>query len=314
MKVLVTGAGGFIGFNLFHHLKRRDWEVIGTVRPGAEAWRIDQIDDTETNGLHPLDLSNLELTREFVRDHAPDAILHIASHGAYSWQEDFGQMLRINTHLTEVLLDSAEELGASFVYAGSSSEYGFQTDPIAEAVIPKPNSLYAVSKNAGTTLVQHYAREKGVNAVALRLFSVYGPWEERNRLIPKLVANALSGGLPPLVAPEVARDFVYIDDICRAFERALNLQSLEEPFVFNIGSGVEMSLGALVATVRSLFAVKAKPDWGSMEERNWDTDRWCANPTLAEERLDWRPETPLEKGLAGTAQWLEASGLTKSFL
>ena len=141
----------------------------------------------------------------------------------------------------------------------------------------------------------------------LRLFSVYGPWEEPTRLIPTVIRRAMTGLTLEMVAPEVARDFVYVGDVIRAlldFDR-LRRASGE---VINLGSGVQITLREVVEAVQDLFGHRSQVVWGGMPARQWDTTRWVADRSHAARILDWEPSVGLREGLARTAEWIAANG------
>jgi nucleoside-diphosphate-sugar epimerase len=259
--------------------------------------------------LLTLNLEDLDAVRRVVAAQRPDWIFHLAAHGAYSWQGDIGRMLAVNVACTDALLDVGRTVEARFVYAGSSSEYGFVDHPPRENERLEPNSHYAVTKAAGTHLCALASEQHGQHAVSLRLYSVYGPWEEPGRLIPALVSSALEGKWPPLVSPDVARDFVWVGDACDAFVRAVDSAGDVAGGVFNIGSGVQTRIDELVEIVRGEFQVDAEPEWGTMEDRAWDTTRWLADPSKAERELGWRASTTLRDGLNQMGLWL-SSGQT----
>ena len=192
----------------------------------------------------------------------------------------------------------------AFVNAGSSSEYGLKTHPPREDERLEPNSHYAVTKAAGSHLTALAAAE-GLPAVTLRLYSIYGPWEEPGRLVPALVREATRGGLPPLVGPETARDFVYVEDCCEALLRAAERGAPGGPgATLNIGSGTQTRMDELVEVARRALGVTAEPQWGTMGQREWDTNVWVSDPRAALELLDWRASTSLDDGLIRTAAWL----------
>jgi nucleoside-diphosphate-sugar epimerase len=138
----------------------------------------------------------------------------------------------------------------------------------------------------------------------LRLYSVYGPWEHPGRLLPRLVAAALDGRLPPLTRPETARDFVHVDDAVEAFLQARRVPLADPGAVYNIGSGQQTTLEALVQLVRDQLEVAAAPAWGSMPSRAWDSARWCSDPRKAERELGWRARVPLAEGIARLGAWI----------
>ncbi len=303
MRALVTGAGGFVGANLARHLRTAGHEVLAVVRPGRPPWRLQ--DAGEGIDLVEVDLAQPAGVRAAVLEHHPDWIFHLAASGAYSWQTDLRVMTAVNLEATESLLAAARDADAqAVVYAGSSSEYGYQDHPPVEGERIEPNSHYAVTKAAGTHLCRLAAATHGQRATTLRLYSVYGPWEEPNRLMPTLAERALRGSWPPLVDPHTSRDFVWIDDVCDAFVRAAVVPLDDPGAVFNVGSGRQSTLREVVTAAREVFDVAAEPDWGSMPQRAWDTTVWVADPRAAAQVLGWRATTSLHEGLRRLGAWL----------
>ena len=192
----------------------------------------------------------------------------------------------------------------SGVQAGSSSEYGYCDHAPAEDEPPAPTTAYAVGKLAATLYGQSVARAADRHVCTLRLYSVYGPWEEPDRLIPTLVAHATRGALPPLVDPGTARDFVHVDDVCEAFVRAAERTGLPRGTVLNVGSGRQTTIAEVVAVARDAFGVAAAPRWGTMPARVWDTAVWVSDPSAARRALGWTAERALADGLRDVAEWL----------
>jgi dolichol-phosphate mannosyltransferase len=262
----------------------------------------------ETSGdaaLLAVDLRDPAALERVVTDVRPDAIFHLAAHGAYSWQTDLDAMLAVNVRATEALLVAAREVGASLVHAGSSSEYGYQDHAPGENERVEPNSHYAVTKVAATHLCRLASATGGPQAVTLRLYSIYGPWEEPGRLMPTLVRHAARGEWPPLVGPDTARDFVWVGDACDAFIRSAATPLRDPGAVINIASGAQTTLEAVVTTAGRVLRVESDPVWGSMPARSWDTSTWVGDPSAAERLLGWKATTPLDEGLKRMAAWFE---------
>lgn len=305
MRALVTGAAGFLGANLVRHLAVAGHEVIAITRPGTTTWRLEEV-ATEVRTIE-LDLSDVAATERLLAVTKPQWVFHLAAHGAYSWQSNLEAMVAVNVTATATLLAAARTAGVlAFVNAGSSSEYGLKAHAPREEERLEPNSHYAVTKAAGTHLTA-LASAEGLPAVTLRLYSIYGPWEDPGRLVPALVREATCGRLPPLVGPQTARDFVYVDDCCEALLRAAELGAPGGPgATLNIGSGVQTRLEELVEVARGAMGVVAEPQWGTMDQRGWDTTVWVSSPHAALEVLGWRALTGLGEGLTSTAAWLRA--------
>lgn len=303
MRALVTGAAGFLGANLVRHLAAAGHEPVALARSREAAWRLEEV-VSEVRVLE-LDLRDTAAIGRALEDTQPQWVFHLAAHGAYSWQNDLAQMIAVNVAATAALLAAARAVGVkAFVNAGSSSEYGLKAHAPREDEWLEPNSHYAVTKATATHLTA-LAAAQGLPAVTLRLYSIYGPWEEPGRLVPALVREATRGGLPPLVGPQTARDFVYVEDCCEALLRAAERGAPGGPgATLNIGSGVQTPLEELVEVARGALGVVAQPQWGTMGQRGWDTDVWVSDPRAARELLDWKATTGLGDGLARTAEWL----------
>ncbi|MGD0980240.1 MAG: NAD-dependent epimerase/dehydratase family protein [Solirubrobacteraceae bacterium] len=304
---LVTGAGGFVGAALVRRLLRDGHDVTAVVRPGPTPWRLEELrDDVEVAAV---ELRDGEAAAAAVERRRADWIFHLAAHGAYSWQTDLEQMIRVNLAATSAVLDGfARSEGQAFVHSGSSSEYGRKNHAPAETEQLDPNSHYAITKAAATHLCRYFARTNRVRAVTLRLYSAYGPWEDPRRLIPTLVSSGLNGAYPPLADPTIARDFVYVDDVCEALLQAASRPGVASDAVINIGRGVQTTLAELVGVARTVFALGGEPQWGTMVDRSWDTDVWVADPRLAASALGWRATTALEDGLRQTGEWIAGQG------
>jgi UDP-glucose 4-epimerase len=305
VRALVTGAAGFLGANLVQHLNRDGHDVTAVLRPGGDSWRLDEVENDLCTV--ELDLRDTAAIARLVGTTKPQWIFHLAAHGAYSWQTDTTAMIDINISATAALLAAARSVGVqAFVNAGSSSEYGLKAHPPREDEWLEPNSPYAATKAAGTHFTA-LAAAQGLPAVTLRLYSIYGPWEDPGRLVPALVREAACQGLPPLASPQTSRDFVYVEDCCDALLRAARRGAPSGPgAVLNLGSGRQTRLSELVEIARQALDVAALPAWGTMDSRHWDTNTWVSDSRAAAEHLDWSASTSLGEGLTKTASWLEA--------
>ena len=304
---VVTGFSGFVGTNLAAALAERGARVIGIQGPTGIDWRTSALDGVEAVRF---DLCDEAAVRAFLRDVKPVAIYNCAAYGAYAVQTDPGRIYDVNMQAVRHLLEGVRGLPGfrAFVQAGSSSEYGFNCSAPSEDAPCWPDSDYAVSKIGATSLVRLYARKHGVPAFTLRLYSLYGPFEDFSRLVPRLLTHAREQRWPPLVSPTISRDFVYVDDAVRAFDAVVELAPKLEPgAIFNIGTGGPTTLSALVATVREAFRVEAEPTWQNMPERSWDHSDWYADARRAAAELGWRATTSLRDGLAATMRWIEGN-------
>ena len=302
--ILVTGAAGFIGANLYKEIAAVRRDVFAVVRQ-EKGWRLADVHDSSVIAV---DLNDANATKNLVDSVQPRTVFNCVAYGAYSFEEDADLIYRTNflalTHLVELL---AERPLAAFVHTGSSSEYGTICAAPAEDGARDANSHYAVSKGAASDFLHFFGKHRSFPGVNLRLYSVYGPLEDTSRLIPNLLRQALAGSLPPLVDARTSRDFVHVTDVCRALiGAALRMHPDIYGESFNIGSGTHTTIGELAERTRTLFSIAQQPVFGTMEGRSWDLADWYADPSKAREVLGWRPEVTLDDGLVQTAEWVKS--------
>jgi nucleoside-diphosphate-sugar epimerase len=304
--IVVTGCSGFVGANLVRHFAAVGARVIGVEGPSGIEWRTRGIANVE---FVKVDLCNEADVKAFIRDAKPKAVLNCAAYGAYSSQKESNRIYRVNFDGVRFMLEALRECSGfrAFVQAGTSSEYGLNCAGPLEEAPTAPDSDYAVSKVAATALVQCYAMKYGVPGWILRLYSVYGPYEDFSRLVPQLLLKAEEKDLPPLVNPRISRDFVYVDDVSRAFEAVVGRADRLRPAqIYNVGRGARVTLGDLVEVARSTFDIAKVPAWGSMPDRHWDHTDWFSNPQKAEVELEWKANTTLVEGLRATMAWMKS--------
>lgn len=301
-RVIITGATGFVGANLTRRLLLEGHDVHVFVRSGYTHWRIADI--SHQLQLHEIELHDARRLEQIVGEIKPHWIFHLAVYGAYSSQIDFDRMLQTNLMGTINLVRSCLKSGfEAFVNTGSSSEYGYKDHPPSENAWLEPNSHYAVTKASATLFCRYTARHEGAHLPTLRLYSVYGPYEEPTRLIPTLILEGLKGGLPPLVNPDIARDFVYVEDVVDAYLRAVTIPDQEPGAVYNVGTGIQMSLKDVVTIVRKIMSISATPMWGTMPNRHWDTTAWVADNRKINKVLGWQASYTFEQGFFRMLEW-----------
>jgi polyisoprenyl-phosphate glycosyltransferase len=304
--ILVLGGGGFVGANLLQRLLRTRSDVIAAVRR-LPAWRLASL---ENEHLIEVDLTSIGEVRHMLDAVRPRTVLDCSAYGAYSFETDSELIYRTNLNSLVGLVELLDKnLLASFVHAGSSSEYGSNSSGPSETAPLLPNSDYSVSKAAAALFIYYAGKTLGLPIVNLRLYSVYGPLEDASRLIPNLVKHGIEGRYPPFVSPETSRDFVYVGDVCEAFlVAAARLTPELYGESFNIGSGVRIKIRDLAETAREVFGIEQPAEFGSMQGRSWDLDEWYAAPAKAARLLGWSATVSLADGLRRTADWVRSLG------
>jgi nucleoside-diphosphate-sugar epimerase len=121
--------------------------------------------------------------------------------------------------------------------------------------------------------------------------------------MPTLIVHGLSGTLPPLVNPAIARDYVYAEDVNDAYILAATHPGQEAGAVYNVGTGIQTSLSEVVDVARRTLSIEAEPQWGSMPDRTWDTSVWVADNRAVQAALGWRPRHSFEQGFRRMVDW-----------
>ena len=303
-RVLLTGATGFVGANLAEKLLKDGHEVHILLREGYKAWRIQHLlPHLRPHRIEMLDRERLDMEIQRIR---PDWILHLAAYGAYSWQDNSAQAINTNYLSTVNLIEVCQKTGFEvFINTGSSSEYGAKDHAPAEDEYLEPNSYYAATKAAATMFCRYVARRSNSPIFTLRLYSVYGAFEEPQRFIPQVILKGLDGGFPPLADPEIARDFIFAEDVVGAYLLiAESSASLRPGEVFNAGTAKQTTIKDVVSIAAEVLNIKNEPVWNSMPNRSWDSTIWVANNDKLC-GLGWKPEYEFRAGFVRTVAWFQ---------
>jgi polyisoprenyl-phosphate glycosyltransferase len=301
--IVVFGAGGFIGSNLFRYIiqYREDVYAVTSKEPFVP-WRID---DLRNDRIIHADITEINDLKNLFNLHPFRTIFHLAAYGAYSKQSDV--KLTYQTNIIGLLnllqISSAYNIKA-FVHAGSSSEYGINCkEPLEDAEL-HPNSHYAVTKASAAQMIKYYGTILQFPIVNLRYYSIYGEYEEPDRLIPRIIEMGMKKEYPPLVQPDISRDFVYIDDAIYATLLASNADfDITGGQSINIASNKKTTIRDIANTAKEIFGIPDEPVWGDFANRKWDLKEWYGNASLAKKILNWEATTPLQEGLIKTYKW-----------
>ncbi len=311
--IFVFGASGFIGVNLFYEIFKVRKDCYALTHDATKAWRLKSLGVPFENVVH-CDILSKNSVQEVVERYKPKTIFNLAAYGAYSKQSNVNLTYETNVIGTLNLLQVCTP-DMVYIHAGSSSEYGFNCTAPSEEDRVEPNSHYAVSKVSAAYLLEFYAKVHGLNTLNLRLYSIYGYWEEPDRLIPRLIEKARQGSLPSFVSPDISRDFVFIDDCLDSFMIcALGVNEKNRGKSYNIATGKKTTIGDLVNTTRSLFGITIQPEWGSMTNRKWDLADWYGDPSSIQNDLGWKATTSLEEGLSLTKKWQDTVGYESAII
>ncbi len=305
MKALVTGAGGFVGAHLVARLVADGWEVVGTTRPGSPPWRLEALGVDDAVEVVEVDLACGDATGEATRAADPDVAFLLAAARSSATEAEKATTAAVNGFSAQWLVEAVGDRCRAVVRLGSSTEYGDTPGPMDEHTPVRPRGFFGVTKAAGSRLVVAAAARRGVRSAVLRAFQVYGPLDHPTRLVPSALRAARLGHPLPLTGPGLCRDWVFVDDVVDACVRAARTDDLRPGQVLNIGTGRQVANEALVAEVARVSGRPIAVDTGIHPGRDWDSESWLCDPTLAGELLGWKAEVDLAEGLARC--WTAAS-------
>lgn len=301
--ILITGASGFVGANLLRRLiqKMPAKNINILLRKNSNTWRINDL--LKKVSVHFVDLLSQPQTDKVLEKLKPKTIFHLATHGAYPYQQNEKEIIDTNIICTFNLMQACFKVGFdSFINTGTSSEYGMNMQPMKEDDKLIPMTAYGTSKAWATLYCQYLALAQKAPIASLRLFGVYGFYEPQGRLIPNVILSLLKKEQAVLIAPDFVRDFVFVNDVINAY-----LMAAEQKIsgIFNIGSGTQTSLKDIFYLIKNIIGIDIEPIYAKNADCSFDQNRRIADMTLAVKNLGWKPKTNLESGLQKTVDWFE---------
>lgn len=301
-KVLVTGASGFVGANIVRRLMKDGYDVHIISRTTSNFWRLSDILSEIKD--YKVDLKDKKKLEIIVKKINPDYIIHLAIYGGRPNQADETDILESNLLGTINLVNACKNVNYSaFINTGSSSEYGFKSKEIFETDYCNPTSMYGVTKSAATMYCNYRALIENKNIGTIRLFSPFGEYEERGRLIPDLIINSLVKKKVKLADPEAVRDFIYIEDVCDIYMKILEEPDHIKGEIFNVGYGQQHSVKFMAEQVKKLVSEDVVLEFNSVPGRKSDTKTWVSNINKIMGKYQWQPKYSMEEGIKKSLMW-----------
>ncbi|MGX8773445.1 MAG: dTDP-glucose 4,6-dehydratase [Bacillota bacterium] len=312
MKMLVTGAAGFIGSNfVFHMLDKHPEDQIVALDALTYAGNLETLDkvmNEENFSFVKADIADREAIFKLFEDEKFDVVVNFAAESHVDRSiEDPGVFLRTNIIGTQVLMDASREFGVQrFHQVGTDEVYGdLPLDRpdlfFTEDMNITASSPYSASKAAADLLAMAYHRTYGLPVTISRCSNNYGPYQFPEKLIPLMIANALADKpLPVYGTGENVRDWLYVEDHCRAIDMVLQDGKVGE--VYNIGGHNEKSN---LEVVKTILRQLGKPESliTFVGDRKGHDLRYAIDPTKIHNDLGWLPETKFDDGIRMTIQW-----------
>jgi nucleoside-diphosphate-sugar epimerase len=312
VKVIVTGAAGFIGSQLIETLLEQGQEVIG----------IDEFNDYYDPILKRKNVAHLHWLPGFTLIEGDmqfldwqtllkdvDIVYHQAAQAGVraSWGRSFRGYTERNINATQVLLEAAKDAKnlKRLVFASSSSVYGdAETLPTHEGICPQPVSPYGITKLAAELLCGQYHKNFGVPCVLLRYFTVYGPKQRPDMAFHKFFKSILQNEAIPIYGDgQQTREFTFVSDVIAAnLAAAIVPQAIGE--IFNIGGGSRVVLAEVLDTIEEIVGKPIKTNY--IEKAMGDARHTAADVSKAQKILGYQPQVSLTEGLIQEWQWIKS--------
>jgi nucleoside-diphosphate-sugar epimerase len=297
MRVLVTGAAGFVGSHVARLLVQERCEVLALVRPGSDLWRIADI-ESRVRLLHG-DFLRVNDIEDSLRILKPDVCIHLG------WYAKPGEYLHSVENIdlvagTARLASKLAEVGCRrFVGVGTCFEYDTAGGYLSERAPLAPRFLYSACK-AATFMMLTNLPLKDMTVAWARLFYLYGPFENERRLVPSVIYALLRGQEARCTRGEQVRDFLHVEDLASALW-AIACSSLAG--AINVGSGAPITVAGLVGLIGEILGRTDLIKLGALPYAKGDPPFVCANNHRLRTDTSWQQRFGLEDGLKRTIEW-----------
>jgi NAD dependent epimerase/dehydratase len=309
-KVLVTGAGGFIGSHLVEELVRRSATVRCLVRynsRGSLGW-LDDVGREVYRAIEIVqgDLRDPDIVLSTVRDHS--IVFHLGAIISipFSYVAP-GEVAAVNITGTLNVLNACRTVGIDRLIHTSTSEiYGTaQFVPIDESHPIQGQSPYSASKIAADKLAESYHLSFGLPVTTVRPFNTYGPRQSARAVIPTIMVQMLTKSAVSLGSLTPTRDFTFVSDTVAGMILAAEAADAVGRTI-NLGSGQEISIGELVETIARISGkqVEVKLHEQRLRPKNSEVNRLLSDNSLARSLIGWQPAIALDDGLGRTLDWM----------
>jgi dTDP-glucose 4,6-dehydratase len=313
VRILVTGAAGFIGSNFVHYwLKRHPDDSVVALDLLTYAGNRANLEAVEDRvPFVQADIADLDIVENVLREHEIEVLVNFAAESHNSLAVvDPGRFFHTNVLGTQALLEAARRTNASrFHHVSTCEVYGDlpldSDESFTEGSPYRPRTPYNASKAGGDHAVRAYFETWGLPVTITNCSNNYGPYQFPEKVIPLFVTHALDDRpLPMYASTQNRREWLHVRDHCRAIELALEQGVPGE--TYNVGSGVEASIEEIADRVLELTG-KPESLKTIVPDRPGHDRRYLLDASKIERELGWRPEIGFEDGLRETVEWYAAN-------
>lgn len=304
MRVLLTGACGFIGAHVLAELLAQNIPVAIILRNESNTWRIQPYLDQVT--IIQANLAEMSGALPEILKFSPDTLINLAWYGVENKYSNDNKQLIENLTLVQSLFDVAKKAGInSFIGTGSQAEYGPRNAVINEEMVTLPSTLYGVAKLSAYHMLKILCEKQAMRFAWLRIFSSYGPMDNPDWFIPYLITQIRKSAIPKLTKGEQLWDYIYVQDVANAIIAVAKSQTAAG--IFNLGSGEVNTVKYLAETIRDSINSDLDLDFGAIPYRHDQVMHLQADITRLTQLVNWQPKVSLRQGIEKTIAWFKSN-------
>jgi nucleoside-diphosphate-sugar epimerase len=301
VKVLLTGASGFIGSHVARLLVASGESVTAILKPSSDRWRIADLE--KSLRVLDCDLGDRACLREPLAQDPPDVCIHLAWHG---WS---GPSLTAEENLSSLaasleLLRALADAGCRrFVGVGTCFEYDTAAGMLSETTPSAPADLYGVCKHSLWMAARALSPVAKMEVAWARVFLVYGPFDDERRLVPSLAVSLIRGEPARTTPGEQIRDVIHVEDAASAIWAIARSSHTRE---VNVASGIPVRVADIARQIGEIVGRPELLQIGALPYRASDPPVLVADTTVLRDTIGWAPRYDLATGLSQTVGWWRA--------
>lgn len=308
--IFITGCSGFVGKHLQRNLVLQGYKISVVSRYNANILNLPV-------NFYQVDLADKLKLSELIYYLKPDYVFHLAANKDRSQNiETFRSIYDNNLSISLNLIEACCKLPnlKKFIFMGSSDEYGFSSKPYYENCIELPISSYALSKLSISKILMGLYYTNRFPSLILRPSVIYGPEQSDEMFIPSLINSLIHGRNFSMTLGEQYRDFVYVDDVISALNKALLSDESVNGNIFNIGYGTSYKIKYIAEIISAAIGINSyeKIKFGAINYKLNEIMDYSVNVDLAKKVLNWQAKIGISEGIQNTINFFKHSYVSRS--
>lgn len=301
--MLITGGSGFIGSNLVRAALASGWKVVAPCRTAELPWRLKDLCRDRLSVRFDWNMRSSNDVFTLLNEVQPDVVVNAAAHGSHASDRDVGGLFATNVAATATLAEACTTTDVDqLILLGSVLEYQPSTEPLSESTALAPETLYGLTKSLSAKIGDFYKNQRNLCVTELRLFNIFGPWDDVRKLVPYVITQAITGEDIHLTSGDQRRDFVFVEDVTRIL-MAVATGRIPHGQTYNVCSGQPIAVADIAQRIVELSVSSSALTCGTVTERGDQRSVVTGTTKLRDYGLE--PSHSLDEGLRTTIRWYQ---------